>query len=183
MKCLVSRLDGRRCQGEPKANHQCNLKVVQLLQIFEDTRSIMTISEDAIRNCIEDRRVQRMCSLGFKQAMLLRDYKAAYRFIAKAPNSTSQDGRGTVVLAQEKSALIRTFVTQLLEKADLDVLINLDIVDGYFKLITMTDEVERVLGGQARLSDPISSDGIYQMVYLYHLSKRNFSQGILPYSN
>lgn len=147
-----------------------------MFQLFEDSRAIQKIAEDAIKFCVEDRKVRMMCSLGFKQAMALLDYKTAYKFISKMPSSTSGRNEG-VSVTQEKSALIRTFVAQLLERADVDVLINLDTVNEYFKLVTMTEEVERVLAAQSRLSDPISFDGVYQMVYLYHLSKENFWLG------
>ncbi len=117
-----------------------------------------------------------MSVLGFKSSLLNGDYETAYRFITRMPEA-SVGRNGDLVVGKERESSVRTFTTQILENGDIDVLVRLKTDDNYFDGIPIRDEIEKILHTQAKLSDPFLEDSVYQMVYFYHLCRRNFKKG------
>ena len=134
------------------------------------------IAEQALGVCVEDRWARIMSVLGFKSALMNGDYKSAYRFITRMPE-TSIGRNGEIGVGKERESSVRTFVTQILENGDIDILVRLKTDDNFYNGITIRDEIEKVLHTQAKLSDPLNEDSVYQMVYFYHLCRRNFKKG------
>jgi hypothetical protein len=79
--------------------------------------------------------------------------------------------------SSEKLASLRMFVSRILQEKEVDVLVSLDLNDRFSYAKTVRQEVEDILFAQANLSDPLCTDGVYQMLYLYHLSRENYHKG------
>src|SRR5438105_5052144 len=77
----------------------------------------------------------------------------------------------------EKKSSLRRFVTELVKKKALDILIALDMSELFSRTSSIREQVENILFAQANLSDPLEMDGVYQMLYAYHLCRGNFHKG------
>jgi len=148
------------------------LQAISLFQIFGYPYGVLRLTEKALTDCSDERAFRIMSVLGFKNALTLGDYESAFQFILRMP----RESKGDLVPLKERESSIQTFVTLVLEKKDVDVLVGLKI-DSFAERVR--DEIERVLHAQAKLSDPMAEDSVYQMVYFYHLCRKNFEKGKL----
>lgn len=79
----------------------------------------------------------------------------------------------------EKKSSLRRFVSELVRKKALDVLIAFDMAELFSRTSSVREQVETILFAQANLSDPLQTDGVYQMLYAYHLCRENYHKGWL----
>jgi len=136
---------------------------------------VLRLTEKALTDCRDERAFRIMSVLGFKNALTLGDYESAFQFILRMPRESKGANRD-MVPGKERESSIQTFVTRILENKDVDVLVGLKI-DSFAERVR--DEIERVLHAQAKLSDPMTEDSVYQMVYFYHLCRKNYEKGKL----
>lgn len=115
----------------------------------------------------------KMCALAFKCALQLEDYTTAFNFILRMP---SRDGE--VRGPHEKLASLRTFVSSIVKEGALDILLNLNMDSLFNRSASVREQVEGILFAQANLADPLQHDGVYQMLYIFHLAKDNFHKGM-----
>lgn len=147
---------------------------IKLFQIFGYAYGIQRLSQKALTECLDDRSLRITSVLGFKNALGLGDYDSAFEFILKMPTQ-SVGSNGQLLHGKERESSIRNFVTSILKNRDVDVLVGLK-TDGFGAGIR--EDIESVLHAQAKLSDPLAEDSVYQMIYFYHLCSKNFEKGV-----
>lgn len=145
-------------------------KVIKLFQIYEQIPAIQMLSEDGLRAAPDDDAATRMCSQAFKSAIKLDDYMSAYKYIMQIP----ADAEDEVKERKEKLACLRLFVSRIVERGDVETLMNLSMDDMFNKISTVREQIELILLSQANLSDPLQKDGVYQILYFYHINLQNF---------
>ena len=149
------------------------LKVIKLFQIYDRIPAVQKLSEDGLRVAPDDDSTTRMCSLAFKSAIALDDYKSAYKYLMQIPNSAEDMVRER----KEKLACLRIFISKIVERGDVETLIKLNMSDMFNRISTVREQVEEILWNQANLSDPLQKDGVYQILYFYHICQQNFHKG------
>ncbi|CAL8125777.1 unnamed protein product [Orchesella dallaii] len=147
------------------------LKIIKLFQIYNQTPAIQRLAEVGLKIAVDSDAVTRMCSLAFKSAIKLDDYKSAYKYIQQIPSAEGTDG---VKERKEKLASLRMFLARIIERGDVETLMTLEMGDMFNKISTVREQVEDILWGQANLSDPLQKDGVYQILCFYHVSLQNF---------
>ncbi|ODN00860.1 hypothetical protein Ocin01_05816 [Orchesella cincta] len=149
------------------------LKIIKLFEIYDQTPAIQRLAEDGLKiaSDIDNDAITRMCTLAFRSAIKLDDYKSAYKYIQQIPSAEGTDG---VKERKEKLASLRIFLARIIEKGDVQTLMTLDMADMFNKISTVREKVEDILGSQANLSDPLQRDGVYQILCFYHVSLQNF---------
>lgn len=146
------------------------LKVIKLFQIYERIPAIQRLAEDGLKIASDDEATTRMCSLAFKSAIRLNDYKSAYKYIGQIPAIVDDSVRER----KEKLACLRMFISRIIERGDVETLMNLNMTEMFNKISTVREQVEEILWSQANLSDPLQKDGVYQILYFYHIYLENF---------
>ena len=142
--------------------------------MFQEYGAVQTLAEAALDACPRQRDKVMMASLAFKSALQMKDYMGAYNFILRIP---SVDEHNPTVEIREKMASVRTLLRSLLEHCEIETLLALDLRHEFAPGVSTRAKVEEILSAQANLSDPLVTDGVYQMLYAYHISRENFYEG------
>ncbi|CAG7728027.1 unnamed protein product [Allacma fusca] len=149
-------------------------KIISLFQVFQEHSAVQILAETALDACPNQNDKVMMASLAFKSALHMRDYVAAYKYILRIPSMDENNPEGEI---REKMASVRTLLRSLLENCEIDTLLALDLRHEFAPGITARMRVEEILESQANLSDPVATDGVYQMLYAYHVTREKYYEG------